>query len=111
VLKELAEEESAYSEQARRLLELDDGSMPDAITKLDAQLINTICNEIIETSGSIRWDDIAGAPPLFPFFSASTASCDASMELPIWRLSPAPSRANAQRYPGAVTTSTMQNLR
>ena len=43
------------------LLALPDGGMPDAIAKLDAQTVNTICNEIIDASGSIQWDDIAGA--------------------------------------------------
>jgi hypothetical protein len=34
--------------------------MPEAVEKLDPQIVNTICNEIIESSSAIQWDDIAG---------------------------------------------------
>lgn len=48
--------------------------MPEAIAKLDAALVNAVCNDIIETSGSIQWDDIAGmCPPAL--FSAHSWSC------------------------------------
>ena len=56
------EKESPYNDQARKLLAQPDGSMPEAITRLDAQIVNTICNEIVESSHAISWDDIAGAP-------------------------------------------------
>jgi hypothetical protein len=56
------EEESPYSEQALALLAAPDSSMPEAVAKLDPQIVNTICNEIIESSSAIQWDDIAGMP-------------------------------------------------
>jgi hypothetical protein len=39
--------------------------MPDSILKLEPATVNTVCNDIIETSGAIQWDDIAGAPGRF----------------------------------------------
>jgi hypothetical protein len=56
-----ADEESPYSEAALGLLMQADGSMPDAILKLEPATVNTVCNDIIETSSAIQWDDIAGA--------------------------------------------------
>lgn len=54
------DEESPYSEAAQALLALPDGSMPDLILKLEPPTVNTVCNDIIETSSAIQWDDIAG---------------------------------------------------
>lgn len=38
-----------------------DGTMPESVLKLDPATVNTVCNDIIETSSAIQWDDIAGA--------------------------------------------------
>ena len=35
--------------------------MPEVISKLDAALVNAVCNDVVEASSSVQWDDIAGA--------------------------------------------------
>lgn len=55
------DEESPYSEAAQALLLQADGTMPESILKLEPSTVNTVCNDIIETSSAIQWDDIAGA--------------------------------------------------
>lgn len=56
-------EESPYNEKALALLAAPDGSMPEEIEKLDPQIVNAICHEILgDLSRRVEWDDIAGAP-------------------------------------------------
>eukprot|EP01006_Ploeotia_vitrea_P029662 TRINITY_DN62152_c0_g1_i1.p1 TRINITY_DN62152_c0_g1~~TRINITY_DN62152_c0_g1_i1.p1 ORF type:complete len:715 (-),score=84.52 TRINITY_DN62152_c0_g1_i1:1080-3224(-) len=38
----------------------EDGSIPDRLKNLDARLIETICNETLDTSPNVSFDDIAG---------------------------------------------------
>lgn len=68
------EEESPYSEAAQALLTQPDGTIPESILKLEPATVNTVCNDIIETSSAIQWDDIAGVQHLF-FISIIPQRC------------------------------------
>ena len=61
------EEESPYSEAARALLANADGIMPEMILKLDVSSVNTIVNDVLESSKTVQWDDIAGVHHCFCF--------------------------------------------
>ncbi|MEW5314691.1 MAG: hypothetical protein WDW38_006164 [Sanguina aurantia] len=37
-----------------------DNEVPEIISKQDIKLVETICNEILDSSGRVMWDDIAG---------------------------------------------------
>ena len=37
-----------------------DGELPEALQKLEPAILELVCNEIVERSGRVQWDDIAG---------------------------------------------------
>eukprot|EP00892_Ulva_mutabilis_P010011 jgi/Ulvmu1/7382/UM036_0042.1 len=54
------DDQSAYGERTRALLQLPDGSMPESIQKMDPHIVNAVCDDILETAANVHWDDIAG---------------------------------------------------
>jgi SpoVK/Ycf46/Vps4 family AAA+-type ATPase len=38
----------------------EDGELPLELQKHDPRLIEQVCNEVIDTSGNLSWEDIAG---------------------------------------------------
>jgi hypothetical protein len=39
---------------------LPDGELPPELAKHDPKLIEQVCNEVIDASGGVAWEDIAG---------------------------------------------------
>jgi SpoVK/Ycf46/Vps4 family AAA+-type ATPase len=37
-----------------------DGELPPELAKHDPKLIEQVCNEVIDASGGVAWEDIAG---------------------------------------------------
>ena len=37
-----------------------DGELPEALQKLDPNILELVCNEILDKRSGIQWDDIAG---------------------------------------------------
>jgi hypothetical protein len=37
-----------------------DGELPEELARLDAQLLEQVCNEVMHSGGLVQWDDIAG---------------------------------------------------
>lgn len=37
-----------------------DGELPEQLQKMDPNLIETICSEVMYSGGGVEWDDIAG---------------------------------------------------
>ncbi len=37
-----------------------DGQLPEALQKLDLNILELVCNEILDTGSLVQWDDIAG---------------------------------------------------
>ena len=52
--------DGVLSDRTLRLLALPDGSLPDALARLDPKTIEIVCNEVLDASPSVSWDDIAG---------------------------------------------------
>ena len=52
-------DESPFSEEVLRLLGGPDGEIPEAVQKLDPNIVNMVCNDVMERP-NINWDDIVG---------------------------------------------------
>lgn len=35
-------------------------ALPDELAKLDLQLVEAICHDVVDSGGGVSWDDIAG---------------------------------------------------
>lgn len=55
------DKEGAISMRTYELLGLDpDGELPDELGRIDPRMIEQVCNEVIDSSASVAWEDIAG---------------------------------------------------
>ncbi|GMH37221.1 hypothetical protein BSKO_05094 [Bryopsis sp. KO-2023] len=54
------DQESPFSPKTLELLGGPDGELPEEIQKLDPNLVETICSEVMDVGGAVEWDDIAG---------------------------------------------------
>ena len=52
--------EGPLSERTLRLLARPDGTLPDALARLDPATLETICNEVMDAGADVAWEDIAG---------------------------------------------------
>ncbi|KAK9842695.1 hypothetical protein WJX74_000817 [Apatococcus lobatus] len=55
-----APEAGVLSAKIIELLGGSDGQLPEALQKLDPNTLELVCNEILDTSSLVQWDDIAG---------------------------------------------------
>ena len=57
----VVEEDGPFSIRTLELLNLSPGEpLPEELAKLDANLIEQVCNEVIDSGGEVTWEDIAG---------------------------------------------------
>uniref|UniRef100_A0A1D2AH56 AAA+ ATPase domain-containing protein n=1 Tax=Auxenochlorella protothecoides TaxID=3075 RepID=A0A1D2AH56_AUXPR len=55
------ETEGVLSQRTMTLLRLNPGeALPDELAKLDLQLVEAICHDVVDSGGGVSWDDIAG---------------------------------------------------
>ncbi|KAK9817994.1 hypothetical protein WJX72_005483 [[Myrmecia] bisecta] len=54
------DEEGVFSAKTLQMLAGPDGEMPEALQKLDPKLVEQVCNEVMDSSANVRWEDIAG---------------------------------------------------
>ncbi len=58
------EEAGPMSMRTYELLQLTPGEpLPDELLKIDPAMIEQVCNEVIDSSASVAWEDIAGQEP------------------------------------------------